>query len=286
MASGVGVALENTRLREHSIEQALKLEIADQKLAAQTLEINRSNHELEQFAHALLRDLQEPLGAVTSSTNLLAKRYGPQLDKAAQEFINTSLDGAKRMHTLFNDLLTYVRVATAQGGKFAKVDSDGVLAKTLEHLRDPIREKGALITHDKLPLIEADEAQIGQLLQNLISNALKYCDNNVPSVHVSCAKDYGFWTFKVKDNGIGIEPEFAEKIFAIFQRLHSKEQYPGTGMGLSVCKKIVERHGGRIWVESQPGVGSTFCFTLPFKPVAKPRPAILGPSSDALHAER
>ena len=286
MASGVGIALENTRLQEQSREQALKLEIVNQKLANQAAELDRSNHELDQFAYALARDLQEPLRVVTTSTHLLAKQYGPKLDEAAQEFIDNTLDGAKRMHTLFGDLLAYARVTTTQGRKFAKVDSNEVLAKTLERLREAIREKAAVVTHDKLPVIEADEVEMGQLLQNLISNALKYYDDKVPRVHVSCGKEYGFWSFKVKDNGIGIKPEFAEKIFDIFQRLHTKEEYPGTGMGLSVCKKIVERHAGRIWVESQPGVGSTFCFTLPFKPVAKPKPVSAGPRSDALHAER
>ena len=286
VAGCVGIALENTRLHEQSRDQALKLEIANQKLTDQATELNRANHELEQFAHALSRDMQEPLRVVTAYAHRLAKHYGSKLDGAAQEFIHHTSDGAMRLHALISDVLAYARVATNQGRTFAKIDSSAVLAKTLEQLGETIRKRGAVVTHDKLPVIEADEVQIGHLLQNLISNALMYCDNNVPRVHVSCAKDYGFWTFKVKDNGIGIEPEFTEKIFVIFQRLHSKVGYPGTGVGLSVCKKIVERHGGRIWVESQPGVGSTFCFTLPFKPVAKPRAVGPGLSSDALHAER
>lgn len=278
------MAVEHTRLQEQYREQTLKLEIAEQKLANKGTELNRADYEIEQLAHALARDLQEPLRVVTSSTHLLAKNYGSRLDATAQEFTHNALDGAKRMHTLIGDVVAYARVASAPAKAFAKFDCSAVVRKTLEQLREVIREKGAVITQDKLPSIEADEAQFGQLLQHLIANAIKYCHNSVPRVHVSCGKDYGFWCFKVKDNGIGIEPEFTEKIFAIFERLHTGKEYPGTGMGLAVCKKIVEHHGGKIWVESQPGAGSTFCFTIPFQPVVKPRPA--KPGSDPLHAER
>lgn len=286
IASCLSMALNHAQLQEQSREQALKLEIVEQKLADQTKELQRADYEIEQLAHALARDLQEPLRVVTSSTHLLAKNYGPKLDATGQEFTHNALDGAKRMHTLIGDVVAYARVATAQMKGFAKVESDAVLRKSLDQLRDVIREKGAVVTHDKLPLVEADELQLSQLLQHLIGNAIKYCHNAVPRVHVSYTKDYGFWCFKVKDNGIGIEPEFTGKIFAIFERLHTGKEYPGTGMGLSVCKKIVEHHGGKIWVDSQPGVGSTFCFTLPFKPVAKPRPASARPGSDEFHAER
>lgn len=286
IAGCLSTALDHTQLLEQSREQALKLEIAEQKLADQTRELQRADYEIEQLAHALARDLQEPLRVVTSSTHLLAKNYGAKLDATGQEFTHNALDGAKRMHTLIGDVVAYARVATAQMKGFAKVESDAVLRKSLDQLRDAIQGKGAVVTHDKLPLIEADELQLSQLLQHLIGNAIKYCHNAVPRVHVSCTKDYGFWCFKVKDNGIGIEPEFTGKIFAIFERLHTGKEYPGTGMGLSVCKKIVEHHGGKIWAESQPGVGSTFCFTLPFKPVAKARPAAARPGSDEFHAER
>lgn len=286
IAGCLSMALDHRRVQEQNREQALKLEIAEQKLADQTTELHRADYEIEQLAHALARDLQEPLRVVTSSTHLLAKNYGAKLDATAQEFTHNALDGAKRMHTLIGDVVAYARVATAQMKAFAKVDSDAVLRKSLDQLRDAIREKGAVVTHDKLPPIEADEALMTQVLQHLIGNAIKYCHNAVPRVHVSCAKDYGFWCFKVKDNGIGIDPEFTGKIFAIFERLHTSKEYPGTGMGLSVCKKIVEHHGGKIWVESQPGVGSTFCFTIPFKPVAKPRPASARPGNGEYHAER
>ncbi|MBM4264838.1 MAG: GAF domain-containing protein [Deltaproteobacteria bacterium] len=286
LASGVALALENLRLQEQNREQGLKLDIAGQKLTDHATEITRSTYEIEQLAHALSRDLQEPLRVVASSINHLAKNYAPKLDATAQECIHHTLDGAKRMHTMISDVLGYARVAANHGRTFAPVDSAAVLRKILERLRTAMSEKGAVVTHDKLPVIEADEAQLGQLLENLLRNAIKYCASGVPRVHVSCGKDYGFWCFKVKDNGVGIEPEFTERIFAIFERLHTTEAYPGTGMGLSVCKKIVEGHGGKIWVESQPGAGSTFCFTVPFKPAASPPRTSAKSSSPGLRAER
>ena len=287
VASCVAIALEITGLQEQSRDQALKLEVANQKITDKATELKRANHELEQFAQALSRDMQEPLGVVIKYAHSLAKHYGSKLDEAAQEFIHRTTEVGKRLHALISGVLGYASVATHENRTLAKIDSNAVLAKTLEQLRETIRKKGAVVTHDKLPLIEADETQIGQLFQHLIANAVTYCEKPAPRVHVSCGKDHGFWSFKVKDNGIGIETENSKNVFVIFQRLSTKQEYLGTGIGLSVCKKIVEGHGGTIGVESELGVGSTFCFTLPFKPVVEPtRPGANKPSSHELHVER
>jgi light-regulated signal transduction histidine kinase (bacteriophytochrome) len=206
---------------------------------------------------------------VTSYTNLLSKRYGHQLDSDAHEFMSFSIDGAKRMSVLINDLLTYSRVGT-KGKQFTTVDADAILRNTVSVLQVAIGECGAVVTHDKLPIVRGDDVQLGQLLQNLIGNGIKYRNGNAPKVHISCRPNGDQWLFSVEDNGIGIDPKFADKIFVIFQRLHTKEAYPGTGIGLAVCKKIVERHGGKIWVESQPSVGSTFYFTIPMTGTTEP----------------
>jgi light-regulated signal transduction histidine kinase (bacteriophytochrome) len=217
---------------------------------------------LEQFAYVASHDLQEPLRMVTSYTNLLAKRYQGKLDSDAEEFIHFAVDGARRMHGLINDLLEYSRIGT-RGKNFAPTDCEAVLAKTLATLQLAIQESGAKVTHDPLPTVLADEGQLGQLFQNLIGNGIKYRDSSRPEVHISCKQEGENWLFSFKDNGIGIDPQYAERIFVIFQRLHTKQEYAGTGIGLAICKKIVDRHGGRIWVESQLGQGATFYFTIP-----------------------
>ncbi len=232
---------------------------ATTKLAA---DLARSNTELEQFAYVASHDLQEPLRMITGYTSLLAKRYQGKLDSDADEFIGYATDGAKRMHALINDLLTYSRVGT-RGKEFSPTDCEAVLQTTLAGLRPAIEESNASITHDPLPTVMADATQLGQLFQNLIGNGIKYRDSKPPVIRVSSKKEGSRWLFSVRDNGIGIDPKYGERIFVIFQRLHNREDYPGTGIGLTVCKKIVERHGGRIWVESQPGQGATFYFTLP-----------------------
>ena len=200
---------------------------------------------------------------VASYVQLLEKRYKDRLDEDASTFITFAVDGTVRMKRLINDLLMFSRVGT-RGKDPAQVDSGRLLEQVLANLADSIRESGAIVTHDPLPIMMGDETQLAQLLQNLIGNAIKYRSEATPEIHVSAKKQDGHWLFSVRDNGIGIDPQYADRIFVIFQRLHTKEKYPGTGIGLAVCKKIVERHGGRIWMESCPDRGSTFYFTLPF----------------------
>ncbi len=225
-------------------------------------EIRQSNEELERFAYVASHDLQEPLRMVSSYTQLLAKRYAGRLDEDADDFIGFAVDGANRMHRLINDLLEYSRVGT-RGRELEPTDAEEVLKTVLADLQVAIEESGARITHDPLPTVMADPTQLRQLLQNLIGNALKYRGERPPQIHVGCQANGGDeWTISVRDNGIGIDPEHFDRIFQIFQRLHRRNEYSGTGIGLAVCKKIVERHGGRIWVESEPGRGSTFLFTI------------------------
>jgi light-regulated signal transduction histidine kinase (bacteriophytochrome) len=207
-------------------------------------------------------DLQEPLRMVSSYIGLLERRYKEKLDSDARDFIHFAVDGAKRMQQLINDLLTYSRVTT-QGKPFEPTDCEEMLNRVLMNLKVAIEEKGAKVTHDPLSSVKADGLQLERLLQNLIGNGLKYVKERAPKIHVSAKKQEKEWLFSIDDNGIGIAPEYKEKIFGIFQRLHTREEYPGTGIGLAVCKKIVERHGGRIWVESNPGEGSIFYFTIP-----------------------
>jgi PAS domain S-box-containing protein len=247
--------------------EQLKREIEERRRAEEALkktteELARSNQELEQFAYAASHDLQEPLRMVTSYIQLLARRYQNRLDSDAEEFINFAVDGATRMHTLINGLLTYSRVGT-QGKPFEPTNCETILQHSLDNLKMTMEETGAVVTHDPLPTVMADDLQLGQLFQNLIGNAIKFHGEDPPRVHISVRPDGNQWVFSVRDNGIGIAPEFKERIFLIFQRLHGKEKYPGTGIGLAVCKKIVEGHGGRIWVESELGKGATFHFTLP-----------------------
>jgi PAS domain S-box-containing protein len=235
---------------------------AEEEVKEKSEELARSNKELEQFAYVASHDLQEPLRMVTSYVQLLAKRYQGKLDRDANDFIEFAVDGAMRMHRLINDLLAYSRVGT-QGKALASTDSEVVFGEVLSNLRVAIEEKGATVIHEPLPTVMADDVQLGQLFQNLVGNAIKFHREEAPQVQVSAHQSNGEWVFSVKDNGIGIDPKFKELIFVIFQRLHGKGEYPGTGIGLAVCKKIVERHGGRIWVESEPGRGAAFYFTIP-----------------------
>jgi chemotaxis family two-component system sensor kinase Cph1 len=227
----------------------------------------RSNAELEQFAYVASHDLQEPLRMVASYTQLLARRYQDKLDADARDFIAYAVDGATRMQALIADLLNYSRIGT-RGKPFRPSSSEAVLERVLAGLRLMINESGATLSHDPLPTILCDDVQLGQLFQNLLVNAIKFRTEIPPLIHISAERKGNVWTFSVRDNGIGIAPEYAERIFMIFQRLHSKNEYPGTGIGLAVCKKIVERHGGRIWVNSQPGSGATFFFTIPDRDIA------------------
>jgi len=225
-------------------------------------ELNRSNEELGQFAYIASHDLQEPLRMVASYTQLLSRRYKGKLDSEADEFIAFAVDGAGRMQRLIQDLLAFSRVGT-KGQEMLDTSSEDALQQAIINLRGAIEESGALVTHDPLPGVLADETQLTQLFQNLIGNGIKYQNPGIPKVHISATRNGGKkWTFAVKDNGLGIDSQYFERIFGMFQRLHKREEFAGTGIGLAICKKIVERHGGTISVESQPGQGSTFSFAL------------------------
>jgi PAS domain S-box-containing protein len=226
------------------------------------LELNRSNAELQQFAYVASHDLQEPLRMVINYLSLLETRFKDQLDPMAREYIDFAVEGGSRMRQLVNDLLEYSRVETTER-QFAPVKMDDVVSRTLSLLKMPIEESRAEIIVDPLPTIMADESQMMQVMQNLIGNAIKFHGKERPLVHVSASKGSREWTFSVKDNGIGLNMKYEDKIFQMFQRLHSMDEYPGTGVGLAVTKKIIEHHGGRIWVESEEGKGAIFYFTIP-----------------------
>jgi PAS domain S-box-containing protein len=234
---------------------------AEETLRQQAEELERSNRELEQFAYVASHDLQEPLRIVSSYMQLLARRYQGKLDQDADEFIGFAVEGANRMKSLITDLLAYSRVGT-RGKELIPVEMEDALARATRNLRLAIQDSGAIIAHDDLPVVLADPLQMTQLLQNLIGNAIKFRGPKAPRIHVGVRRRDQHWLFFVRDNGIGIDPQYAERIFVIFQRLHNRDEYPGTGIGLAICRKIVERHGGEIWVESKPGNGATFYFTL------------------------
>jgi len=239
-----------------------ELRRAHDELEHKARELERSNSELEQFAYVASHDLQEPLRMVSSYTQLVMRRYNDKLDKDAREFMNYVVDGAARMKQLLEDLLAYSRVGT-RGKEFAPLEMEAVVRRAVTNLRAAIEEASATVTWEALPRLEGDDLQLSQLFQNLIGNALKFRSASVPRVTISAAEKADDWEIVVQDNGIGIEPQYYERIFMVFQRLHNKAEYPGTGIGLAICKKVVERHGGRIWVESKPGEGSAFHFTLP-----------------------
>lgn len=225
-------------------------------------ELVRSNRDLEQFAYVASHDLQEPLRAVAGCVQALQRRYGGRLDERADEFIRHAVDGANRMQALIEGLLAFSRVGTHRG-ELQRVELDPVLDMALKNVGTAIAESRALIERDPLPGLPVDPIQIGLVFQNLIGNALKFRSGTAPRIEIRARQQGNMWILTVSDNGIGIAPEHFERIFVIFQRLHTREEYPGTGIGLAICKKIIERHGGRIWVESQPGIGSRFSFSLP-----------------------
>ena len=274
----IGLALFEVGPREESVYEALRVQLssalegvlllqkhlqAKDVLARQAQELARSNVELEQFAYVASHDLQEPLRMVTSYLQLIKRRYQGHLDEDADEFIAFAVGGVERMQLLIADLLAYSRVTT-HGRPFKFTDCTVTLNHALANLKVAIEESGTVVTHDQLPTVMADETQLTRLLQNLIGNGIKFHKKNArPEIHVSALRTDGGWTFSVHDNGIGIAPEYFERIFKIFQRLHTSQEYAGTGIGLAVCKKIVERHGGEIWVKSELGQGATFYFTIP-----------------------
>lgn len=237
---------------------------AENILREYTRDLKIKNEELEQFTYVASHDLQEPLRMVASYVQLLQKRYEGKLDSDADDFINFAAEGANRMQALINDLLLFSRVST-RGKSFVETNLESVLQRALQNLQMQIQESNAIIEHDSLPVVKADASQLVQVFQNLISNSIKFCSEKTPHILISAEQQDENWLFSVKDNGIGIDPEYFNRIYVIFQRLHTRKNYPGTGIGLAICKRIVERHGGRIWVESEPGMGSTFFFTIPIK---------------------
>jgi PAS domain S-box-containing protein len=259
-------------------QDVTELKHAERELARRTQELERSNAELERFAYVASHDLQEPLRAVASHVQILEQDYKGRLDSEADESIHCAVEGVQRMHALINDYLAYSRVRSATEA-LEPTPTGPALERALANLGHAIAESGAVVTHDAMPTVHADPVQVVQLLQNLVGNAVKFRGAEAPRVHVAAARAEAMWLFSVSDNGIGIDPEHTRKIFTIFQRLHTQDRYPGTGIGLAICKKIVDRHGGRIWVESMPGMGSTFRFTLP----SSPEPAL--PSRAPRHEE-
>ncbi|WP_372459355.1 sensor histidine kinase [Streptomyces huiliensis] len=250
-------------MRRRMVGQLEFTEKARTQLDEQAAELRRSNAELEQFAYVASHDLQEPLRKVASFCQLLQRRYGDGLDERAHQYIAFAVDGANRMQVLINDLLAFSRVGRVHNDHDT-VDLDAVLETTLDALSVPVEESGAEVTHDPLPTVVGDRTQLGMLWQNLVSNAVKFrAPDRRPAIHVSAERDGDVWRFAVTDNGIGIGPEYAEKVFALFQRLHTREAYPGTGIGLAMCRKIVEFHGGTIAVDPEREGGARIVFTLP-----------------------
>ena len=246
-----------------AIEDITERKKAEEEIKQYSFELERSNTELEYFAYVASHDLQEPLRMVASYTKLLEKKYTDKLDDNAKEYINFAVDGAVRMQALINDLLDYSRVG-AKKKEITKINCKSVINRILTNMKDVITTSNAQVKFDKFPEIYGDEVQIERLFQNLISNSIKFHSDKPPIIEIETKEeDSNLCLFSFKDNGIGFEKEFSEKIFQIFQRLHTKQKYTGTGIGLAVCKKIVEIHGGRIWVDSEIGKGSTFYFTLP-----------------------
>jgi signal transduction histidine kinase len=247
-------------LREKD-ERTLRHKV-EQDLARKVDELARSNADLEQFAYVASHDLQEPLRMVTAYTQLLGERYRGKLDENADKYIGYASEGAQRMQVLIQDLLAFSRVGR-NGVTHGNVDCNAVMIDVLQTLASTVQESGAVVTHAELPTVWADRTQMTQVFQNLIQNAIKFRGKQAPVVSVQAEKAGLRWQFSISDNGIGIAPEYAENIFVVFQRLHARAEYPGNGIGLAICKKIVERNGGKIWVESQPGSGACFKFTLP-----------------------
>lgn len=255
---------EVTTSRDELEEEIIRRKKIEKKLKRTLKELARSNRELEQFAYVASHDLQEPLRMISSFTQLLEERYGNKLDEDAREFVEYIVDGANRMQQLIQDLLVYSRVTT-RGKEFTETDANSALGEARANLNKAIEDSNAVVRNDELPTVMADRMQLVRLFQNLIKNAIEFSGDSAPNIYISAREKGNEWIFSVKDNGIGIEPEYREKIFKIFQQLRDVDKIHGTGIGLSICRRIVERHGGKIWVESEPGEGSTFYFTIPVK---------------------
>lgn len=253
--------LARSALEETHADLEWRVETRTQELAAQARELERSNAELEQFAYVASHDLQEPLRMISSYSQLLARRYKGQLDEKADRWIDYAVEGANRMQKLISDLLAYSRVGS-RGADPVEVSLADPFRAALHNILAMVAETKARVTWDPLPTVKVDSTQMTQVFQNLLSNAVKFRGQERPHVQVSAHQKGSEWLISVRDNGIGISPEYWDRIFVIFQRLHRRTEYEGTGIGLAICRKIVERHGGRIWVESLPGQGSTFFFTL------------------------
>jgi light-regulated signal transduction histidine kinase (bacteriophytochrome) len=260
-------ALRDISERKKSEEQIRQLNASlEARVLERTNALMRSNEELQQFAYIASHDLQEPLRTVSIYGQLLARRYEGQLQGDAEQFITFIVEGAERMERLIHDLLDFSRVDVWGTDFFVKMSCDEALDDAMRNLHSLIRENGVRITRQELPRISGDPVQMTRLFQNLLVNSIKYRSDATPCIQVSAEPREGEWLFSVRDNGIGIEPQYAEKVFGIFKCLHPRDKQSGNGMGLAICRKIVSRHQGRIWVESEPGKGATFCFTLPCGP--------------------
>ncbi len=253
--------VNGNRVIQCNIRDITKRKQAEEQSKILMKELARSNADLQQFAYVASHDLQEPLRTIASFVQLLEKRYKDKLDEKADEFIDYIVSGVKIMELLIKDLLTYSQVETKRQN-FRPINCSVALEEAIYNLRTVIKESNVELTYDLLPTVTADASQLSRLFQNLIGNAIKFRGNEPLKIHISAEQKGDEWVFPIKDNGIGIEPRFFERIFSLFQRLHTRNEYQGTGIGLAVCKKIVEHHGGRIWVESKPGKGSTFYFTI------------------------
>jgi PAS domain S-box-containing protein len=257
------VNVDGRRMYSAVVRDVTERKRHEAELRARGAALERSNAELEQFAYVASHDLQEPLRMVASYTQLLARRYQGKLDAQADKYIAFAVDGAQRMQTLINDLLALSRVGT-QGRPFVPTDVGAVVQRALRWLGKSLEESGGAVEVGPMPTVPADAGQLEQVFQNLLANALKFRRPGVPPrIAVTAVPNGAEWRFVVRDNGIGFEPQYAEQIFVVFQRLHTRAEYAGTGVGLAICKKVVERHGGRIWAESVPNEGTTFYFTLP-----------------------
>jgi light-regulated signal transduction histidine kinase (bacteriophytochrome) len=264
--------MENHRFTEEDVNflqsvanvlaMALERQHNEMNLRRQAEALSRTNAELQQFAYIASHDLQEPLRTVASFVQMLEKHYDGKLDDEAREYVNFVIDGIKRMSNLVRDLLTYSRVVSTTGKSLRDTDLNGVLAWSLANLKNAIEEAGAEVTKEPLPTVPVDSMQLSQVFEQLIGNSLKFRSEQAPRIHVSAHEEPDDWRISIRDNGIGIDMQYADRIFVALKRLHGR-QYPGTGIGLAVSRTIIERHGGRIWVESQPGAGATFHFTIP-----------------------